>query len=468
MFRMPDRERDAAEALREYNPDLRASQARDLYATASNGLVLTRNPLGIKGRNSEPAPLGALGAPLPLKPASVLSPSEITRRIRSLQAGSSAQRCGSWVGGKARLSSTGQGGVAFFGTAASCGSPRCPRCRVSLMARRQSEIQACIDWWLSSPLGLKVSMLTLTAPHSADHSLRRFQGSTKARRGIAGALARLKERALWKRDVVEFISGMETTKGPNGWHLHYHVLVFHVGELDQGEWFRSWAQACRDAGLGRPSRAHGITIQPAESAAAYMAKWGVASEVTGAHVKDAKHGNQTIAALELKAAEGDSGARAELKKYFRAMRGKKVHTFSRGLSPVRLRHGLMARPVQAHYLLDQASSYRLHQEPDFKACILQALDDQLLQPMQIFEGLDLVARVHQAEEEPQLPYQVRRKASWFLKKRAKYRKTEKECLKLIDQKANNMLSVTRPRLRAKISKLLAEHQKSDELYRDVL
>ena len=148
-------------------------------------------------------------------------------------------------------------------------------------------------------------MLTLTAPHTPDHSLPRLLGSTKKRLGLSGAVALLKERALWKKDVVHYVSGQETTQGSNGWHPHYHLLIFHLGDLDVEKWYQSWAKACKDAGLGRPSRMHGLTLQPAESAAGYMAKWGLASESTGAHVKDAKHGNRAIWDIEQSAASGD-------------------------------------------------------------------------------------------------------------------------------------------------------------------
>jgi hypothetical protein len=64
------------------------------------------SPLGIKVSNSEPAPSARFRAPLP-SPAptgsdvGLFGPTELTQRLRAFQATSQAQRCGSWIGGKA-------------------------------------------------------------------------------------------------------------------------------------------------------------------------------------------------------------------------------------------------------------------------------------------------------------------------------------------------------------------------------
>lgn len=412
-----------------------------ILASDSSSRIL---PLGIKVSNSEAPRRAGFRPPLPapLISAPPLKPSQLAEILRPLQASAQSQRCGSWIGGKARLSTFGDGQHGIIGFTASCSSPRCPRCRVSLMATRRDEIQACIDWWTASPLN-RVSMLTLTAPHTPDHSLPRLLGSTKKRFGLAGAVALLKERALWKRDVREYVSGQETTQGGNGWHPHYHLLIFHVGDLDVDSWYHSWAQACKDAGLGRPSRVHGLTIQPAESAAGYMAKWGLAAEQTGAHVKDAKHGNRAVWDLEQSAAQGNRSSRHLLKQYYRAMRRRRTHTFSRGLAPIRLKHALGFKPARAHFLFDTASSFKLHQDRDFKAVLLQVLADYQLPVMQVFGDLGLEAQPvdYSITPPPQMPYSVLRRVKALVCSSSRYPEIDKQCFDLININKEYCLSI---------------------------
>lgn len=326
--------------------------------------------LGIKGVNSDPLLSEAFSSP------KLLNPSQLTEKLRRLQPNGSSRRCGSWIGRGATFSVFGNGEAGFTGHRASCRSPRCPRCRVVLMSRRKDEIQAVIDWWVARSPIHQVSMLTLTAPHLGHQSLARFLGSTSSRSGLSGAVSLLKQRKLWKTDVSEYISGQEATHGRNGWHVHYHILIFHTRQLDLDAWFSAWSRACVDSGLSRPSRAHGVTLQPAESAASYLAKWGIASENVGAHVKDAKHGNRSLAQIEHHAAAGDVSSQQLLKIYYRNTKRRRVHTFSRGLSLPRLRHTLNDGLVSiAHYSLDISSSYTLYKDQDLSKVLISAIVD---------------------------------------------------------------------------------------------
>lgn len=316
------------------------------------------------------------------------------------------------------------------------------------MAQRKDEIQTAIDQWRSYSLMHQVSMITLTVPHALRHSLKRLLGKTKTRDGLAGAVARLKERATWKRDVDEFVSGFEITEGKNGPHPHFHILIFHTRPLDLNAWYESWAKACTDSGLGTPSRAHGLTVQPAESAAGYMAKWGISSEITGQHVKEAKHGNHSIFELEQLAAQGDKAARNRLKQYLWAMKRKRVHTFSRGLAAIRTRHRLEQTPAQPHFVFDKSTSFRLYEDRDLRACLLQVFEDYKMPAMQVFEDLGLAAQpvLYPAGEGPQFSYEIRQRAERLLnqEKPAKYPDVDKQCLELLYRKQSACKSVITP------------------------
>jgi hypothetical protein len=204
------------------------------------------------------------------------------------------------------------------------------------MSDRTSEIQALIDW--SRARGYQVSMVTLTAPHGKWLSAPDFVGSARLRTGIVGAVTRLRERALWRRQVIEYVSTQEYTYGrSNGIHYHYHLLVVHQDDLDSRAWLSSWQRACKDAGLRQPSAAHGFTAQPATNAAAYMAKWGVAAENAGGLHKRAANGNYSQAELEAAALSGHCWAGAALRTINRLCFRRRVHTFSRGFSQLRRR-----------------------------------------------------------------------------------------------------------------------------------
>jgi hypothetical protein len=99
------------------------------------------------------------------------------------------------------------------------------------MSKRGDEIQYCINKWLESSPDAEVSMITFTAPHVWGDTLDQMLGNTKSRQGMRGAIALLKQRQLWKADAEHFVSGLEITHGRNGWHCHFHVLVFHTHKL---------------------------------------------------------------------------------------------------------------------------------------------------------------------------------------------------------------------------------------------
>lgn len=219
------------------------------------------------------------------------------------------------------------------------------------MDQRQSEIQAMID--TARRDGFQVSMITLTAPHGHYLSADTFLGSTRYRTGISGAVALLKQRSLWREHIENYVSAAEWTYGrQNGYHYHFHLLVAHSEPLDVGAWFDAWSDCCADAGLSRPSPRHGVTVQNATNAAAYMAKWSVVSEAVGGNHKRAKNGNLSRAELESAAIEGHGWACRALKTINRLTYRRRTHSFSRAWSKLRARY---ARRIVNHGNLAEQS-----------------------------------------------------------------------------------------------------------------
>lgn len=195
--------------------------------------------------------------------------------------------------------------------------PRKSRLKPGCLVRRCEEIQACVEQWHSWASGFRISLLELGG--GSGMALKSLLGTTKSRMGLLGALARLKERSLWKRQVNEFVSRLEITYGPDGWCVGCQVLVFHTVPLEEAHWRETWIQACLDAGLvcGEVD----LRFSPAPPVTVYLA--------------DDRHPtHQTIWDLEQRAFQGDFQAQHLLQEYYLTVERTRVHSFSQGLSPL--------------------------------------------------------------------------------------------------------------------------------------
>jgi hypothetical protein len=98
---------------------------------------------------------------------------------------------------------------------------RCPSCRVTLGIRRARQIETALRQHVDA--GGSALLATYTVPHTRDESL----PVVLAR--LAGTWRRYAKSAL--RDVlgrhyVGTVRALEVVHGVNGWHPHYHALVF--------------------------------------------------------------------------------------------------------------------------------------------------------------------------------------------------------------------------------------------------
>jgi hypothetical protein len=178
-----------------------------------------------------------------------------------------------------------------------CGSVwQCPVCSAKISERRRIELAAAIA--MHKAKGGEVLLLTLTNKHDRRddlkalldgqaQALRRFMRGTKAAKGWFDRLG-----------SIGTIRAMEVTHGDaNGWHPHYHVLVFVQAKLDLVkfalEGAKVWQDCCRLAGLAIPSIERGLTLQGGDYAARYVGKWGLEQEMTKGHQKKARAGGAT-------------------------------------------------------------------------------------------------------------------------------------------------------------------------------
>lgn len=145
--------------------------------------------------------------------------------------------------------------------------------------------------------GFGVHFVTLTIPHGIGDDLH----DTLAR--LSAALKRMSSDNTFRRhkaqcevEIVGYIRAQEVTYGDNGWHPHYHLLVFTKeatcgSSVIQYLYSGAWRRACLKAGLPEPHPVYGCTVQDGAHAARYASKWGIEDEMTKGHTKKAKrHG----------------------------------------------------------------------------------------------------------------------------------------------------------------------------------
>lgn len=237
--------------------------------------------------------------------------------------------------------------TAFYAGLQTCGSVwACPVCAAKIAERRRAEIQAAMA--AHKAAGGCVNMLTLTCPHQVKDNLADLLA--KQAKALNRFWADRASKAVFQEmGVIGQIRALEVTNGRlsehnNGWHPHYHVLQFGGSGVDLGrfdgpqmkDWqvrlYLSWAKACKAAGLGEPSYAHGLKLDDGSKAAKYVSKWGLEDEMTKGHTKKAISGETPFDFLRSYLADGeDKQAGALFKEFAQTFKGKRQLHWSKGL-----------------------------------------------------------------------------------------------------------------------------------------
>jgi hypothetical protein len=239
-------------------------------------------------------------------------------------------------------------GTTSYGGLQTCGSVwACPVCAAKIAERRRAEVLAAMT--AHKAVGGCVNMLTLTTPHQRGDDLADLL--TKQAEAVKAFWAdKTVRRVLADMGTVGQIRALEVTNGRrsatnNGWHPHFHVLMFGGVGVDlayfspaqmqdwAGRLYERWAAKCQAAGLGMPSREHGLKLHDGSQAAAYAAKWGLEHEMTKGHTKKAKHGSETPFDLlrAFLADPDDKQAAALFREFAEVFKGKRQLHWSKGL-----------------------------------------------------------------------------------------------------------------------------------------
>ncbi|MFD2204671.1 protein rep [Kiloniella antarctica] len=262
-------------------------------------------------------------------------------------------------------------GQSHFGSVETCGSVwMCPVCAAKITQGRLTELDALLD--SHRLVSGHAYMATLTIPHH------RFQSCAELKQAVANAWRKVKTGKGWQtaRDSnlwIGDIRALEITHGDNGWHPHLHILVFfdhHATDgqmLEFGEWlFETWAKSVERNGFGRCSRNafRYDRVNDAKGAAEYVGKWGVAMEMTKAHVKRSKNGRTPWQILTDYNETGDERDAGLFQEYAIAFKGARQLTWSRAFK----RRNLSEIPsIRKRYLEgEELSDQELSEEPTMK------------------------------------------------------------------------------------------------------
>lgn len=226
-------------------------------------------------------------------------------------------------------------GRAHFKNLQICGSVwRCAVCAAKISEHRRASLTRATANF-KSRTGGQVLLATRTFPHSSSDTVAHLM------EGLKKAEKLFKSGRQWTAIVAQFgiagtVRNVEITFGIHGAHPHIHELLFVTGSFDadalaalQEALYLKWAGACHSAGLGTPTRAHGVDVRDGNKAAAYLLKmgkddqpenkreWTNADELTKSHMKKGK--GQSLSPFDLlRIARQATGKVASLaRRYFR-------------------------------------------------------------------------------------------------------------------------------------------------------
>ena len=254
----------------------------------------------------------------------------------------------------------------FYGGTMSCANSRtCPVCSAKISERKSNEMRTAFN--MAKSEGLNVSLLTLTAPHNSGDRVDDLVGK------ISGALQNFWRGATAKRfkeryGIIGNIRSFEIRYGSNGWHPHFHIVIFSRHKLpltkrknkklclvQSDEWnviLDRWKSCCTRVGLNQPNQ-YGMDIQNGDQAGEYITKfgsddeiletksgkkvtWDMADEMTKGNTKTGRKGS--LSPWDILSLSSDSDSPEEKRKYrllflyyARAMAGVSLIKWSRGL-----------------------------------------------------------------------------------------------------------------------------------------
>lgn len=259
--------------------------------------------------------------------------------VSELLPGSRTSKCHRWrVPNQAlEVRKSVEHGKAFYAGCQVCARVwTCPVCAAKISERRKVELADAIT--RAERLGLVAYLVTLTVPHGLGDDIHAMLDwmMTAWRKMTTNRAGKAAMNAIGRRG---FVRALEVTDGPNGFHPHFHVLMFldTLMSPDQVQAILSptWQTACERAGLPRPHDVHGCKVDNGEKAHQYVTKgvWGLESEMTKGHMKQSRNpdGRTPFDLLRAWFYDSDDYSRRRFLVYAQAFEGRRQLYWSNGL-----------------------------------------------------------------------------------------------------------------------------------------
>lgn len=218
----------------------------------------------------------------------------------------------------------------------------CPLCAIRIRTVRAMELAEQAEAWCEAHGGKDaISLLTLTHRHHAGHSLRELlAGEHRAWKRFKDAIRKHYAAAWgWRGEV----RADDTTHGENGWHPHFHIMVFWESPLSNGlrlerqKVLRELWEKCvvREMGEEHRPNAHGVDLSNGAKAARYLLKLcfelsdPISKKGKAASERDHEEKGRTPFELLSDAGDGDERAGFLFREYGAAFKGRRVFEYSR-------------------------------------------------------------------------------------------------------------------------------------------
>jgi len=227
---------------------------------------------------------------------------------------------------------------ACYSNLQSCGSVwNCAVCAAKISEQRRSELKQGIAKHRKN--GGHVYLLTLTNSHHYGDNLEQLMAGQKKALKYLWSDRKTKEHFA-KIGKIGHITASEVTHGKNGFHPHFHILLFSDRQIDikalQKFIAKEWQHCCRKAKLKEPSLEHGCDITDGKFADRYVSKWGLEEEMTKGHIKKGREGGNTPFDLLRLSESGCEESGRLFQKYAAAYKGKRQLSWSKGLKKLLL------------------------------------------------------------------------------------------------------------------------------------
>ena len=201
-------------------------------------------------------------------------------------------------------------GVAKYHNLQYCGSVWvCPDCSYKISQERKKELAEAMKGCRDK--GLHVAMLTLTVPHYLGDDLKTLLKKMSKAKHSLWTNRNSREYFADQFPMVGHITATEVKYSDNnGFHPHFHILCIldkqYAAEdlqIIESELYELWAEKCVKSGLGKPNRRNGLDLKMGSNnedvLADYISKWGMAEEMTQAHLKVGKKNMQSLTMWEV-------------------------------------------------------------------------------------------------------------------------------------------------------------------------